>query len=72
MANVATGLWLAAVAAQALAHLTKYGLLPLPQWVARIDFTPQYYVLVALLLAAAVALRLPQSEPDAAGRRPKK
>lgn len=72
LANVAMGLWLVAAAGQALAHLAKYGLVPLPQWVARIDFTPQYYLLVALLLVAAVALRFSRSEPGESAKRRKK
>jgi ABC-type transporter Mla maintaining outer membrane lipid asymmetry permease subunit MlaE len=49
-------LWLFVVSVQALSHLSRYGLAPiLPDWVGRLDFTPQYTVLLGLVIVAAVA-----------------
>jgi hypothetical protein len=55
---IVAGLWLFAVGVQSVAHLALYGLAPLPNWVARLDFTPQYTLLTALVILAAVVARL--------------
>lgn len=47
-------LWLFVVSVQGLSHLARYGLLPLPEWIGRLDFTPQYPLLLALLLMMIV------------------
>lgn len=53
-------LWLFAVSAQGLSHLVKYGLVPaLPEWIGRaLDLTPQYTLLMGLVVVTAVAVRI--------------
>jgi hypothetical protein len=60
--RVIAGLWLFAVAVQGIAFLVQYGVVPLPPEVGRLDFTPQYTVLMALVVAAAVLSRLSTAE----------
>lgn len=55
---IVAGLWLFAVGVQSIAHLARYGLVPLPNWVSRLDFTPQYTLLMGLVILAAVVARL--------------
>jgi hypothetical protein len=56
---VIAGVWLFAVGVQGLAFLVKYGMLPfLPPAVGRLDFTPQYTLLAALVVVGAVVARV--------------
>lgn len=55
---IVASLWLFAVGVQSVAHLALYGLAALPNWVARLDFTPQYTLLMALVVFAAIVARL--------------
>lgn len=52
------GLWLFVVGLQGLSFLTQYGLVPLPPAFGRVDFTPQYTVLMALVIVGAVLARV--------------
>ncbi|HEY3268212.1 MAG TPA: hypothetical protein VGM37_14920 [Armatimonadota bacterium] len=66
--NIAAGAWILAVGLQGLAHLAKYGMLPiLPDGFARVDFTPAYPALAALLAAGAI-IRALESRRQGAGR----
>lgn len=58
--ELVAALWLFIVAAQAVAHLVMYGLAPLPQMMAGLDFTPQYTVLMLVVIVAAVLGRAGQ------------
>jgi hypothetical protein len=58
------GLWLFAVGVQGVAFLVQYGLLPLPPEIGRLDFTPQYTLLMALVIIAAILSRLPAASTD--------
>jgi hypothetical protein len=65
LTSFAAGLWLFAVAMQAVSHLARYGLVEgLPARLGLIDFTPQYSLLAGLVIVVAVAQRLvPQGVP---------
>lgn len=63
------GLWLFVAGAQGIAFLTQYGLVPLPEEFGRLDFTPQYTVLMALVIAGAVLARLPREQTGKEERR---
>ena len=56
---VIAGVWLFAVGVQGLAFLVKYGMLPgLPPEIGRLDFTPQYTLLAALVVVGATVARV--------------
>lgn len=61
---IVAGVWLFVVGVQSVAHLALYGLAPLPNWVARLDFTPQYTLLMALVIFAAIVARLADSTKE--------
>lgn len=56
------GVWLFVVTLQGVAFLVQYGLLPLPPELGRLDFTPQYTVLMGLVIFGAVLARLPDGD----------
>jgi hypothetical protein len=67
------GLWLFAVGVQGVAFLVQYGLLPLPPEIGRLDFTPQYTLLMALVIIAAIVARIPaEASNDLAGKQGRK
>ena len=65
LVSFAAALWLFAVSLQALSHLARYGLAAgLPVRLGLIDFTPQYTLLLGLVIVAAVAQRfVPEAVP---------
>lgn len=56
---IVAALWLFAVGAQALVHLYRYGLASgLPAWIGLLDFTPEYSLLMGLVIVVAFVSRL--------------
>jgi hypothetical protein len=63
----AAGAWLLTVGLQGLSFLVWHGLLPLPAWIGRLDFTPVYPLVAGLVLLAALAGRfMPRSGSEPA------
>lgn len=52
--RLAAGVWLLIVCGQALAFLTRYGLIPLPEAVGRLDFSTQYTPVLLLVIAGTL------------------
>lgn len=59
---IIAGLWLFVVGVQGVAFLVQYGLVPLPPEIGRLDFTPQYTLLMALIVVGAVLSRLDSTQ----------